>query len=304
MAIIFVYFTEKTFIGVTEMFHVFRLKKRIAAAAGALLAAAVVFCTGAAPTPEEQRAAKAVTVIMYHGLVKDSSKQNRYMINPSRFEEDLEYLTGSGCHTIFISELIDSVENGTPLPDKPVILTFDDGYLNNYRYAFPLLKKYDCKAVISPIAGAVEKAESEEYRSGDYSQCRWEELREMCDSGLVELENHTYDLHSINGSIQGAERLWGESDAEYEKRLHDDLLKANEMIREKTGRAPSALTLPFGAGGSDAVRVARKLGFRAVLDCEEKTGSFGSTDDLFHIHRYLRPNDMSSEEFFRHKGVL
>lgn len=280
------------------MYRSFRLKKAVLAAMAVFLAAAVLLLSGAALIKKKE--GLAVPVIMYHGLVDDRSKQNRYMIDPSRLEDDLEYLTSSGYHTVFISELIESVENNAPLPDKPVVLTFDDGYLNNYLYAFPLLKKYGYKAVISPIASATDNAENEKYRSNAYSQCKWSELKEMCDSGLVELQNHTFDLHSIKGGIQGLQRRKNESQQDYEQRLQSDLLKANKLIAENTGVTPSALTLPFGAGGSNAVSAAKMLGFRAVLDCEEKLNIISSPEDLFHIHRFLRPNDISSEDYFRH----
>ena len=72
------------------------------------------------------------------------------MLSPAQFESDLKYLKENGYHTVVVQDLIDYVEKGVPLPEKPVMLTFDDGYYNNYYYAFPLLEEYDAKIVISP----------------------------------------------------------------------------------------------------------------------------------------------------------
>ena len=283
------------------MFVSFRLRKWAVFAAAAGVLVFVLLCTGAAPGGSRQSRGLSLPVVMYHGFAEETDKQNQYMISPDRLEEDLRYLCGSGYHTILLSELIRYIEEGEPLPEKPVLLTFDDGYLSNYRYAFPLLKKYRCKAVISPIGQATDDAENDPWRNGAYAQCSWEELDEMCRSGLVELQNHTYGLHRIQNGVQGAERRPDESIEDYEIRLTEDLQHANRRIAEKTGTEPLALTLPFGAGGDEAREVARKMGFRAVLDCEERHNEITDGESLFHLHRFLRPNDLSAREFFEQR---
>ena len=237
-------------------------------------------------------------VIMYHGLCSKEERRNNYMIDPDCFEDDLVYLKSNGYNTIFISELVSHVEKGIPLPENPVILTFDDGYLNNYTIAFPLLKKYNMKAVVSPIASQADNAENEKYRSDLWSQCKWSQLREMTESGLVELENHSYDLHKNEGGKKGAAALPGESFDDYKTRLTDDLALADKRILRNTGRKPCAFVCPFGAISSDTGKIAREYGFSAMLDCENKINIITCEDDLFHIHRFLRPDKISAQEFF------
>ena len=237
-------------------------------------------------------------VLMYHGLCEDESRRNQYMIDPKCFENDLQYLKNHGYNTILISELIDSVKNDKPLPENPIILTFDDGYLNNYTYAYPLLKKYGMKAVISPIGISADEAEYEMYRSPLWSQCQWKELKEMSDSGLIEIQNHTYDLHHISGEKRGAAIVKGESDEEYKIRLKEDLKKANESIKKNVGKTPQTFVYPFGAKSQGTEEIVRSMGFEAILDCEEKVNVITSEDDLFHLHRFLRPDKVSSENFF------
>ena len=220
------------------------------------------------------------------------------MISPDYLEEDLKYLKEHGYTTIFLSELTEHFKSGSELPEKPIILTFDDGYYDNYVYAWPLLEKYECKAVISPIGKAADEAENEEYRSVLWSQCTWEELKEMSDSGFVELQNHTYDLHKLNKSWQGAAAKTGESDDDYKQRLSEDLLKAASKIQEVTGNVPDAVVYPFGAKSDTTEDIVRSLGFSAALDCEEKINYIDSPDDLFRLHRFLRPDNISSADFF------
>lgn len=237
-------------------------------------------------------------ILMYHGLCQEESRRNQYMIDPACFESDLQYLQDNGYTTIFISELIDCIDNNQPLPKNPIILTFDDGYLNNYTYAFPLLEKYHMKAVISPIGIAADEAEYETYRNPLWSQCQWNQLKEMADSGLVEIQNHTYNLHQISGAKRGAAALRGEAEEEYTLRLKEDLKKSNESILSHIGKEPEAFVYPFGAKSNSTEEIVRSMGFQAILDCEEKINNITSSEDLFHLHRFLRLDKISSESFF------
>lgn len=242
-----------------------------------------------------------IAVIMYHGLIKDKSAQNQYMIDPKYFEEDLKYLNENGYHTIFAEQLTDFFEKGKELPKNPVILTFDDGYYNNYFYAYPILKKYNCKAIISPIGITADDAQKEKNKSPYYSQCGWKELREMSDSGLVEIQNHTYNLHKLNGDRQGASIKSGESEKEYKEMLSNDLIKFSEKMYANLGKKPCVFVYPFGSKNNIALNVVKELGYKAVMDCEEKLNYIESSEDLYNIHRFLRPNNMSSKTFFENK---
>ena len=78
-----------------------------------------------------------VPIIMYHSILKDSSRSNKYTVTPAVLEEDLKYIKDKGYTTVTIADLISYVYNDTPLPEKPIVLTFDDGHYNNYGYLFP-----------------------------------------------------------------------------------------------------------------------------------------------------------------------
>ena len=239
-----------------------------------------------------------LAVIMYHGLIDDTSKQNQYFIDTKYFEEDLKYITSKGYHTIFASDLTDYFEKGTPLPENPIMLTFDDGYYNNYAFAFPLLKKYNCKAVISPIGIAADQAENDTKQNTFYSQCKWSQLKEMQDSGFVEIQNHTYNLHHIGNGRSGAKNNSGEDFNSYKTMLMADLEKFNTRMHDELGTYPNSIVFPFGSFSSDTLKIVKEMKFNAAFDCEEKWNSLSSKDDLFRIHRFLRPNNMSSNNFF------
>lgn len=150
---------------------------------------AVVGHLSAAAEEKQKAGSVELPIIMYHGILRDSKRQGKFVISPSEFEADLKYLTGHGYHTIVMQDLIDYVQNGTPLPEKPVMLTFDDGYFNNYVYAYPLLQQYQCKMVLSPIGRYADEYSESGEENANYSNATWARLKEMADSGLVEIQN-------------------------------------------------------------------------------------------------------------------
>lgn len=239
-------------------------------------------------------------IIMYHGLLRDPKMQGEFVISPDQFESDLKYITEHGYSTVVMQDLIDFVYKGTALPEKPVMITFDDGYYNNYIYAFPLLKKYDCKMVLSPIGYYTDQYSKTTDLSAVYSNATWENLKEMLLSGYVELQNHSYNMHASSGSRLGAQKKSSESEEAYQKALRDDLKKAQERFQDELGIKPNTFTYPFGAISKASLPVIKELGFKASLTCEAKLNTItkGDTECLYGLGRYQRSNKGTSEAFF------
>ena len=105
---------------------------------------------GAVPAFGAQEGVR-VPVLMYHSILKDSARQGKYVVSPAVLAADLDALQKRGYETVTVSDLLAYVQDGTPLPDKPVMITFDDGYYNNYVYAYPLLQQRGMRAVVSII---------------------------------------------------------------------------------------------------------------------------------------------------------
>ena len=243
----------------------------------------------AAATPTE---GVAVPIIMYHSILDNPARQGDYVITPQQFEADLQYLQANGYVTVVMADLIAYVTEGIPLPDKAVVLTFDDGYYNNYHYAHPLLEQYGMRAVLSPIGVWSEyySARPSECDRDNYSHLTWEQLREMAQSGVWEIQNHSYDLHRLESGQKGAARRKGESDEGYRLRLQNDLATAQDLLREQVGVTPTTFAYPYGAISDASQSVLEQMGFAASLSCEEKTATL--TRDpacLWRLGRYLRP---------------
>ena len=126
------------------LYLLLRLNRWTLALAGGLCAAALLLVTvQAAAAPEES---VAVPAVMYHAVLQDTSRHGRYTVSPQEFESDLQYLTSHGYTTVVMADLIAYTQGGT-LPEKPVLITFDDGYYNNYVYAYPIAQQMGCRFV-------------------------------------------------------------------------------------------------------------------------------------------------------------
>lgn len=238
-------------------------------------------------------------IIMYHGITRNPKKQSRFVISEEEFESDLKYLKENGYKTIFMKELISYVYEDKPLPEKPIIITFDDGYYNNYLYGFPLAKKYESKIVISPIGYCTDQYTQNGNKNPNYAHISWDDINEMIKSGYVEIQNHSYNMHCNTKGRNGCKKKRGESNQHYEEILDNDLIKMQNLMKEKTGTVPNTFTYPFGAVSKDSVKIIKGLGFKATLGCENKTNKiYKKPDCLYGLFRYIRPSGPSSEEYF------
>jgi len=245
-----------------------------------------------------------VPILMYHGLTTKASQVNDYFIPVEVFASDLAWLQDNGYTSVTMSQLIDFVfdETGTvTLPEKPVVLTFDDGYYNNYKYASPLLAEYGMKAVISVIGAACEEESSAEYHAEDYAEVTWNQLREMSESGLWEVQNHTWNLHAYEtgSGRKGASRMEGEDPNQYQSVLTSNLQTLQNKIKQVTGIRPNTFTWPYGAHNEeDGCReLLQELGFQATLSCRSgiNTLTRGDKEGLFLLRRNLRKPGVAIE---------
>ncbi len=258
----------------------------------------VLFTNSALPAAKsaaiigDSRQSVAIPIVMYHGITESSESKNEYFISRSLFENDLKWYRDKGYTTILPSQLYAYVAEGSRLPTKPILLTFDDGYCNNYTYAFPLLQKYNMKAVISIIGSDSDISSEDIYRVPASCNLSWGEIALMSKSGLVEFGNHTYDLHRISGGRKGANQKAGESLEAYHKILIADIVKNQEKLRLATGSAPLMFAWPYGAyPGDDSGDIALKeAGILMSVNSYQHISTVrqGNTDSLFGLGRYLR----------------
>lgn len=239
-----------------------------------------------------------VPIIMYHSLLKDPSRASNHTVSPAVFEGDLEYLLEQGYETVFIQDLIDYTLGGM-LPEKPVVITFDDGHLNTMTYALPILEKHHAKAVLSVVGDYVEDAVVQNDPNPQYAYLTWADLKALRLSGSFEIQNHSFHLHQ-NKKVRGATRKRGEVLASYQERLISDVLKMQELVQKHVGIAPTAFTYPYGYLDPEGEQVLRGLGFQCTLTCEERPNYITrESGSLFLLGRYNRPSGISTAQFMK-----
>lgn len=245
----------------------------------------------------------AVPIVMYHSIMKKSPELGKYVITVTEFENDIKCLKDRGYSAITMTELINYVYNNAALPKKPVIITFDDGNLNNYLYGKPILEKYKMKAVLSVIGKYSEAFSGTPPPTSDpaYSHVSWNQIKEINDSGYFEIQNHTYNLHSITKKRNGAKRNKGESLENYRAALTQDIVKLQNKLTEVTGTAPNTFTYPYGSISRESKDILKELGFKATLSCTEGVNliSRNQPEQLFGLKRKNRPHGVSTITFFK-----
>ncbi len=198
---------------------------------------------------------RKLPVLMYHHVVEDGQECNDMTVTVSRLREDLQWLRDSGYTTVLPRELA----AGEPLPEKPVLITFDDGYRSNYNLAFPIFQEFEAKMVISVMVYMQDNAAS------DF--ITWAMCREMIDSGLIEIGSHTYLLHNLDergGSfdpegVNGVQRKPDETAEAFQTRVLDDIQRSYDLIAEKLEVSPTFFAYPFGLTEPDADGLIREL---------------------------------------------
>lgn len=241
----------------------------------------------------------ALPIIMYHHISKKQSALGDYVVSPEQFENDIIYFQELGYTSISVDELIKFSEGKFTMPEKPIMITFDDGYLSFYEYAFPILKKYNVKAVLSIIGRYTDLYSECDDRNVNYAHVTWDNVKELAKSGLVEIENHTYDLHTLN-ERKGSTIKAGESEDCYKQMLSGDIKTLQEKIKSVTGKTPLAFTYPFGRMCKQSYQIISDMGFKVSFGCEEKVNYLDKENPyLYKLRRFNRASGKSSYYFFK-----
>lgn len=236
-------------------------------------------------------------IIMYHSILRDTARAGDYVVSPDALASDLDYLKSNGYETVTISDLIRYVDGLADLPEKPVMITFDDGHFNNYLYAYPLLKERNMTAVISVIGSETEKFTNTGEENAYWSYLNINRLKEMSD--VFEIQNHSYDMHS-QSPRKGSTRIRGESKEDYQNILVSDTEKLQKLLTDNGISAPTCYTYPYGIYSSESEEIIESLGFLCTLTCEERVNTLTRNPEcLFKLGRFNRPSGISTEEFFK-----
>ncbi|WP_295022999.1 poly-beta-1,6-N-acetyl-D-glucosamine N-deacetylase PgaB [Sulfurimonas sp.] len=248
------------------------------------------------------------TILSYHEIAaKGETLDSTYTVTPEHFNEQIRWFIDNGYHFVSVDDILRYRKNSKLLPDKAVLLTFDDGYQSVYANAYPVLKKYKIPTVIALVGGWLKSKEKVDFdghmidRSKFLSQ---KEIKEMVASGLVEIASHSYLAHKgILGNPQGNKqpavrtRQWFpdkqvcEDETCYEQRVHDDLLENSNFLKQYTGQKPRVMVWPYGYYNTKVTKIANKLGMPIGLTLDD--GSNTKITPLSRLRRILVEGKMT-----------
>jgi len=247
----------------------------------ALLIWLALALTSAAQAAGDIAPGKRFVSVAFHDVVDDPARLDGDAVTTDRLVAFFDYLRGAGWTAISLDD-VDAANRGVrPLPDKAILITFDDGYLSLYTRVFPLALAYRMPIVEALMGGWVDAPAGALVLYGDKPVPRetfvtWDQVREMQRSGLIEIASHSYGLHQgVPANPQGntmpaaVTRIYAdgryEDAAGYRQRLIDDMTRSRDQIARETGQAPRAMVWPFGRYTLEAVEVAQSLGYRFAL---------------------------------------
>ncbi len=210
---------------------------------------------------------RIIPILMYHNVDNynpDAPYDMTVNIPASTFELHMHALLNAGYTPITYEMYYAHETQGAALPEKPILITFDDGYLSNYLYAYPILKKLNIKATMFVITDRRGKALS---INPHFS---WNQAREMVDSGIIDIYSHTHS-HQVSTTLS-------------DERLAYELSVSKRLIEQHTGKKCNVLAFPNGIAGEREIAAAKHAGYKIV----NLVGNYGvnrTGDDLTRLKR-------------------
>lgn len=238
-----------------------------------------------------------------------ASRTNHYppTVTTKTFVQFLDWLKGTGWQAISLDDVSAAARGLRRLPDKAILLTFDDGYRSLYTRVFPLMKAYRYPAVASLVGSWMEDGADGTVLYGDKKVPRsnfisWDEAREMQASGLIEFASHSYDLHrgvraNPQGNLTPAAVTWQydprtrtyEDDAQHLARIRADLIHSRTMMEANLGHPPRVVW-PYGRRTELALQAAKELGFAFSMNLDPEPAFTSSLDAIPRYYPTDRPS--------------
>jgi peptidoglycan/xylan/chitin deacetylase (PgdA/CDA1 family) len=213
---------------------------------------------------------------MYHYVSEPPADADIYRrdlsVTPANFEAQLAWLRSQGYEGITLTDLVYYLALGWPLPDRPVILTFDDGYLDNYTNAFPLLKEYSYVGTFFLITAPID--------FGDPAYLTWDMVQEMHRAGM-DFQSHSYRHFDLRDKDQDF--------------LIFEIIAPKEAIEARTGQTVRFFSYPSGRYDDHTVAVLKSAFFWGSVITEQ--GATHTSDDLFELTRVRVRGEYTLEDF-------
>lgn len=251
-------------------------------------------------------------VIAYHDVEDHNPDQTYLSVSTDHLRQQFSWLQENNYVPVSVDQVLNARDGNISLPQRAVLLTFDDGYSSFYTRVFPLLKAYNWPAVLAPVGKWLDAPENEKVDFGGQLTKRdrflnWEQVAEMARSGLVEIGAHSQDMHfgavaNPQGNMQpvaAAHRYLTdlkryETDAEFQARFRTDVRTISATVQKHTGVAPRVWVWPYGRVSGLGLSILKEEGYQMAMTL---TDGMAKVDDLMNMPRYLVDNDPKISTF-------
>lgn len=201
-----------------------------------------------------QRFSNRVPILMYHRIADIPDDRNS--LSPAKFTKQLDYLSSRGFHTVSLQDVHDYYTIGKKLPPKPIVLTFDDGYEDNFSVALPLLTARNMTAAVFPISDWVGQPNDwENFGKPPAVTMNWEQLQNWLNAGM-EIGSHTVS-HPFLSQLPG--------DA-----LHTELTQSKEVLLSRFSLPGDFLCYPYGDYSDQVITAAKEAQYKGALAIYDK----------------------------------
>jgi len=208
---------------------------------------------------------------MYHKVSPNrvEGKVEKLRVTPEKFDRQMGYLFNHGYKTVTGEEFITFCKGRLPFPERRIILSFDDGYRDNFLYAFPILQKYDFTAIVFLVSGCLGST-SEWDKGGPEPLLSWKEIEEMQQGG-VEFGSHSH-THRLLPSLPREE-------------IRQEISRSKGIIEDRLSRPVDFFSYPWGKFNLELENIVRNCGYKAAFST--LPGKNGPSEDIFALKRVL-----------------
>ncbi|MBW4634414.1 MAG: polysaccharide deacetylase family protein [Iphinoe sp. HA4291-MV1] len=217
------------------------------------------------PNINERAKQARVPILMYHDIVP--KKQVFFDVTPEELEQHFQTLKENGITPISLDQLMTHLQTGMPLPEKPVVLTFDDGYGGHYEYVYPLLKKYGYPAVFSIYTKGIGNNTGRTHVS-------WEQLKEMAANPLVTIASHSVS-HPPDLTVLPPEQI------------QKEVVESKAILEANLGIPIRYFTYPAGKYNEQVAGLVQAAGYDLALTMNDVDERFaGASESLLAVSRF------------------
>lgn len=233
--------------------------------------------------------AEKIPVLMYHHLLFQEDierynwSNNSSVLSVETFEKQMDYLYENGFYTATLDELQNFIDGNIDLPEKTVVITFDDGYLSNVLYAYPIMKRYNFRGTIFMIGHRVDN-EQEPFDPSSTQALSLNQSYKYED--VFSYESHTYDLHDMDE--KGVAKVFSSD----EETIINDLKNSKNLLNAKY------LAYPYGKYDENTIEYLRNSGYEMAFTIEK--GYVTEDSNKYELPRFgVIPNKMPFSRFMR-----